>query len=109
MGFAPALQGHPSTRIRALSNQAWILATCVNPTYRDGAEAIAAATKACELTNWNNSTMLNVLAAAHAEAGDVDTAVTRQTKANSLPNAPVAKSIAESRLKLYREGKPNRE
>ncbi len=92
----------------AISKQAWIFATCVDPTYRDGVKAIAAATKACELTNWNNPTMLSVLAAAHAEAGNFDSAVNWQTKANSFTNTPAAKSIGESRLKLYRARKPYR-
>jgi hypothetical protein len=89
MAFEPALQGHPS--------------------YRDGTKAIAAATKACELTNWNNPIMLSVLAAAHAEAGDFEAAVKWQTQANSLTNTPAEKSFSESRLTLYRERKPTRE
>ena len=92
----------------AISNLAWVRATCADPSYRDGTKAIAAATKACELTNWNNPIMLSVLAAAHAGAGDFLAAVKWQTQANSLTNAPAAKSISESRLKLYRERKPNR-
>ncbi|MDB6022189.1 MAG: Tetratricopeptide 2 repeat protein [Pedosphaera sp.] len=50
-------------------------------------EAIKAATKACELSEWKNSPCLTTLASAYAKAGDLDQAIDYQTKALSMLNA----------------------
>ena len=57
------------------------MATCPEAKYRDGGKAVESATRACELTKWKSSEFLNTLAAAYAESGDFDAAVTWQTRA----------------------------
>lgn len=91
----------------AWNNKAWLLATCEQDSIRNGAGALAAATKACELTEWNDSSSLETFAAAKAELGDFAEAVRRQTDAVRL-SPPELKAKAELRLKLYQEGKPCR-
>jgi tetratricopeptide (TPR) repeat protein len=92
----------------AWGSRAWALATTPVAEHRDGQLAVAAATKACELTFWNEAHCLDILAAAHAETGNFSEAIQWSEKAISL--APKHKRAKyESRLKLYREGKPYRE
>ena len=43
--------------------------------WRDGRRAVLEATRACELTRWNDENCLDTLAAACAEAGDFSDAV----------------------------------
>ena len=63
---------------------AWTLATSPNANQRYGTIAVEFATRACELTGWKEVDYMDTLAAAHAEAGDFDSAVRRQTEAISL-------------------------
>lgn len=91
-----------------LNNLAWILATCPDEKYRDGKEAVAVATKACELTEWKKADDLNALSAAYAEAGDFDNAVKWQSQAVEL-TADASKEDYRSRLELYKAGKPYRD
>ncbi len=74
-----------------------------------GKRAVAAATKACELTEWKAPLMLDTLAAAYAEAGDFERAVKWQTKANELYSDPKEKTEGERRLKLYQAKQPYRD
>ena len=67
---------------------AWIRATCPVERFRDGKNAVKAATRACELTEWKDASCLSALAAAHAEAGDFVSAARWQAEANNHePNA----------------------
>ena len=90
------------------SDRAWLLATSPNAEHRDGNLAVAAASKACELSYWNGFRELDVLAAAYAEDDEFEQAVKWQEKAVAmLP--PSQRAEYESRLKLYKEGKTYRE
>lgn len=89
---------------------AWIKATCPDSSVRDGQEAVSAATKACELTNWRESGWIDTLAAAYAESGDFRRAVELQERAIRLGNAPESEQQAmQERLSLYKESNPYRE
>ena len=86
---------------------AWLLSTTEDAALRDGKQAVKSATTACELSQWKAPFHLDVLAAAYAETGDFKNAVKWQTKAIDL--APKdQKSDYESRLQLYKSGKPFR-
>lgn len=69
-----------------IASLAWLLATTSNATLRNGKKAVAYATEACELTNWNDPFHIAILAAAYAEVGDFDAAVKWQTKAMTYPD-----------------------
>ena len=95
-------------------NLSRLLATCIDPKVRDGKQALAAATRACELTHWNDSSCLDTLATAYAGTGDFPAAVKWQLQAIKIH--PVGRVPAldygdgfEGRLAGYRRGQPTRE
>jgi tetratricopeptide (TPR) repeat protein len=90
---------------RTLNSIAWMQATSLESSLRNGEKAVEAAKKACELTNWKNWAYVDTLAAAYAEAGDFGRAVQCQEKAIAL--APPSYWRIEDfreRLSLYRAG-----
>jgi tetratricopeptide (TPR) repeat protein len=87
---------------------AWLYATANDNSIRNGAAAVALATQAAKLTQWKDDTVLDVLAAAYAEAGDFNSAQKWQGKAillGSQQDVP----FYQRRLVNYQEGKPWRE
>jgi tetratricopeptide (TPR) repeat protein len=78
--FASATRMDPSLSA-ALAHSAWIWSACPDARFRDGKKAVAAATKACELSQWKHPYDLSVLAAAHAETDNFGEAVKWQSKA----------------------------
>ena len=81
---------------------AWFLATCPNDAYRDGAQAIAEATKACDLSDWKTWWALDALAVAYAEHGEFDEAIRYVNMALELPNAsPQERFLVEQRRTAY--------
>jgi len=95
-----------------MNQLAWMQATCLADEFRNGAEAIKNATKACELAQWKNAQYMDTLAAAYAEVGDFESAVKWQKQAISLltKEDPVQwPAEFQERLKLYESGKPYRE
>ena len=88
---------------------AWILATCPNAELRNGKRAVRLATRACELTDWEDANDLENLAAAYAECGQFDEAVKWQTKAVELGTGLQDPGEARQRIDLYKAGKPYHE
>jgi tetratricopeptide (TPR) repeat protein len=93
----------------AHNGRAWIQATCPDASFRDAQRALASATRACELTDWKDANQIDTLAAAHAEAGDFDKAVTCEEKALKMFTEEPIRKRGRARLDRYRERKPYRE
>ncbi|MCK4790140.1 MAG: hypothetical protein KAV87_40755, partial [Desulfobacteraceae bacterium] len=82
-------------------------AICPEAEFRDGTSALQNATKACELSNWDNYNYIDTLAAACAEAGRFEQAVKWQSQAiTKLPKdmRPGLRAQYEAKLRLYQEG-----
>jgi protein O-mannosyl-transferase len=96
----------------ALSNLAWMLATAADQSLRDGPEAVRLAKRACQLTGFQDARMVGTLAAAFAEAGRFDEAVTTAQQAVDLATAAGDVAFAQVNrqlLQLYRAGRPYHE
>jgi tetratricopeptide (TPR) repeat protein len=93
----------------ARASLAWLLATCPDPKFRNGVEAIESATRACELSGWENADHLDSLASAYAETGNFKKAIELQEKADPLYKQSDAKRYGRARLELYKKGKPYRQ
>jgi len=87
----------------AFEGLAEILATCPDAKVRDGQKALAAATKANDLSHGNDPMVLRTLAAACAETGDFDNAVKWETKYASAFDLP---PDHDPRLALYKAHQP---
>jgi tetratricopeptide (TPR) repeat protein len=88
---------------------AWVLATCPKDELRNGKRAVGLATRACELTDWQDANDLENLAAAYAECGQFDEAVKWQAKAVAVNTGLQDPDEARQRLDLYKGRKPYRE
>jgi tetratricopeptide (TPR) repeat protein len=87
---------------------AWLYATTSDAQIRNGASAVALATEAAKLTQWKDDTVLDVLAAGYAEAGDFRSAQKWEEKAillGSQQDIP----YYQHRLLSYQSGKAWRE
>jgi len=95
----------------AHNNLAWVLATCPEPRWRDGAQAVREAEEALRLVHRDDPEMLDTLAAAYAEAGRFDEAV--QAARSGLAHATAAGQAAvadqfRQRVELYQKRQPLR-
>jgi tetratricopeptide (TPR) repeat protein len=99
----PNVQDGYTELARTYNDVAWDLATTEQVEKRDGAQALQSATKACELTHWENPSYLDTLAAAYARTGNFDAAVKWQQEALQAPSM-AGNQHAKERLRLYREG-----
>ncbi len=67
-----------------LNNLAWLLATCPDAHIRNGSQAVGYAGRACELTHYHMTPLVGTLAAAYAEAGRFDDAISTAEKACAM-------------------------
>jgi tetratricopeptide (TPR) repeat protein len=80
---------------RAWDNYAWLLATSDDPEIRDTTRAVFMAKKACELTGYKDWAPISTLAAAYAEAGDLDQAASWAREAKAVAPADQQEEIEE--------------
>ena len=84
-----------------------VLAACPRDSLRNGKLALTHATKACELTEWQNWQSLDAISIAYAELGMFEDAINYQVKAKEfLPNDKI--KLHEARIQLYEQKKPFR-
>jgi tetratricopeptide (TPR) repeat protein len=96
-------------RLPPLRNIAWMLGTCPDASIRDGRAAVEAAEQANRATGGKDPELLDVLAAAYAEAGRFSDAVTAAQQGLRLAantDDPVLEAGLKSRLALYERNKP---
>jgi tetratricopeptide (TPR) repeat protein len=94
----------------ALNNLAWFRATCPVASFRNSKEAVEAANKACELAKWTRWEWVDTLAAAFAEAGNFEKAVSYEKKAMSMDGVSENdRKKMQSSLLLYERQQPNHE
>ena len=106
-----ALRAQPDN-VPLLLQVAWVLATSPEPAVRSGGHAVALAERAAKLVRTPTPALLDVLAAAYAEAGRFSEAA--QTARQALAMIPEQTNAAagdalRTRLKLYEAGAAFRE
>ncbi len=82
-----------------------LLATGPDARLRNGRRAVEEASRACDLGGWRGADDLEVLAAVHAEAGDLAAAAKWQTDSISRTADPAIKARREQKLQEYRAGR----
>jgi tetratricopeptide (TPR) repeat protein len=108
--YTTALQISPEN-LAALSNLAWLLATSSDPSLRNGSEAVRLAERADSASSRSDKhpTVLRILAAAYAEAGQFtdakETAQHALEAANIQGNTTLANAL-QGELALYDLGLP---
>jgi len=96
--------------VDAWNDLAWLRATCPQAEIRNGHEAVGAAIKACNLSDWRNWMYLDTLAVAYAETGDFELAVKYENKALELID-PQNKEMGgmQKRLLMFQQKQPYRD
>jgi Flp pilus assembly protein TadD len=95
----------------ALNNLAMLRASCKQPEFRNGSEAVQLAEAACRLSGRRNPSFLGTLAAAYAEAGRFDDAVKTIQEALAVAKASAADDLVPIQtrmLELFQAGEPFR-
>lgn len=95
-------------RLPVLANIAWMLATCPDARIRDGREAVQVASRAMEVAGGSEPGVLDIVAAAYAEAGRFEEAAETARRALALADGPLSAAL-KIRLALYESGKPFRD
>jgi tetratricopeptide (TPR) repeat protein len=99
-------------RLPIRNNLAWLLATTPDASLRDGAKALALATRSDETTGGTNTIILRTLAAAYAETGRFGDASSTARHALGLAVEQKSDTLADklrSEIKLYQAGLPVRD
>ena len=109
--YRRALRYNPDSPI-LLNNLAWLLATNERAELRSADEAVRLAEKACQLTDYRVVMMVGTLAAAYAEAGRFEEAVSTGEQARALALEVGQTDLAERNaqlMELYRAHRPYHE
>ena len=105
------MKAQPSSAL-AHRRLAWLRATCLRASLRDGIEAIDQALQAARLEGSQGAESFDTLAAAYAEAGWFPEALAAARKALTLATRQNDTAVADAvraRIALYEAGKPFRE
>ncbi len=105
--YREAMRLNPQ-QTEAINNLAWTLATDPNPQFRNGAEAVQLATRVCEMTGYQQPLALTTIAAAYAESGHFDEAISFAEQALQIAQrtgSPLANRL-QAILADFRSGKP---
>lgn len=95
--------------IVTLNNDAWKFATSAEATTRDGSRAVTLAKEACDRTFFQQPIFIGTLAAAYAEAGQFEDAISTAQKACAIAAQQGQTNILKSNqelLKLYQHHQP---
>jgi tetratricopeptide (TPR) repeat protein len=104
-----AIRPRTTALARALRDRAWLRATCPDPSFRNGRQAIKDATAACRIMSWDDEDMIDTLAAAYAEAGDFDSAVRYEEQALAVKGITAEDSTRlQNHLALFKQHQPVR-
>jgi protein O-mannosyl-transferase len=109
--FQKTLEIQPNN-VDACHYLAWVLATCPEPSVRNGAKAVALAQEANQLSGGGDPEIISTLAAAYAEAGRFPEAVTTAQQALRLAiNQTSTTTVDDLRtaIGLYQAGLPLRD
>ena len=109
--FRSALQTLPRSPF-LLSNLAFLLTTCPDPTQRNFSEATRMAEKACQLTHYHTAAFLSTLGVIYSETGRYSEAVLMAEKASALATESGEQMLVqknEELLKFYRANRPYHE
>lgn len=106
--FRRALKKLPRSPV-LLSNLAFLLSSCPDPTLRDLPEATRLAEAACQWTHYHNPTYLSTLGVVYSETGRFSEAVQMAEKACALAAETGEQELVQKNqelLKLYRANRP---
>jgi tetratricopeptide (TPR) repeat protein len=101
-----------SASVESINHWAWILATAPDDQLRDGNRALQLAIRICQITSNRAPRYLDTLAAASAEVGRFDQAITTEQQAIALAQQGGFTKLAQEmalRLKLYQAHQPYRD
>ncbi len=103
--YQEVVQLNPSD-LSTATRLAWILATNQNKQVRNGEQAVDLARRACEATQYKLPQIIDVLAAACAEAGQFEQAIQYEEQALQLGVEPNLAAAMRERLELFRKQQP---
>ena len=100
---------HDPNHTKSYNNLAWLLATDPDAPYHDPDEAVILARTACEIAEYGSHELLDLLAIAHAAAGDFPEAIQAAQEAIRIAELKDEQSALPSlrtRLQLFRKNRP---
>jgi tetratricopeptide (TPR) repeat protein len=104
-----AIRPRTTALARALNDRAWLHSVCPDPAFRNGRQAIKDAKAACGIMSWDDDDMIDTLAAAYAEAGDFDSAVSYEERALATKGISANDSkVFQHHLVLFKQHQPIR-
>ena len=109
--YESALKIEPRSAL-TMNNLGWMLATCPDPLFRNGAKAVAVAEQADRLSGGGDPLILHTLAAAYAENGQFSQAIETAQRALQLAEDQGKSALIRAlpgEIALYRTASPYHE